>query len=210
MRHWKHLIPESRPPKQGERAQHDTQAQQGPAVLGLRNAVSLLLFLASSIVGQDVPAPTSQPFSLEYQVKAAFLLNFTKFIDWPSPAPADSPFSVCLIGDDPFGTALDRTIQGESVNGRKLIVQRASRGDIKSCQLIFISKSEKNTKQFLNSVGPGVLTVGEGASFLRDGGVIAFVLENRRVRFSINLSAARSERLNLSSKLLAVARSVEN
>ena len=170
-----------------------------------------LLLLATYMACQDAPfASASQPSTLEYQVKAAYLLNFTKFIEWPSAEPADSPFTVCLIGDDPFGPALDRTIQGESVNGHKVVVQRTGRGTTKGCQLIFVSKSEKNIREFLNSLGPGVLTVGEGESFLRDGGVIAFVLENRRVRFSVNLSATRNERLNLSSKLLAVARSVEN
>jgi hypothetical protein len=179
-----------------------------PAPPNRRLAVVLL---PTCMACQDAPlASASQPSTLEYKVKAAYLLNFTKFIEWPSAEPVDSPFTVCLIGDDPFGPALDRTIQGESVNGHKVVVQRPDRGITKGCQLIFVSKSEKNTKEFLNSLGPGVLTIGEGESFLRDGGVTAFVLENRRVRFSVNLSAARNERLNLSSKLLAVARSVEN
>jgi YfiR/HmsC-like len=174
------------------------------------NSAWLLLFVANCFAFEDVRSAASQSSTLEYQVKAAFLLNFTKFVEWPSPEPADSPFTVCVVGDDSFSPELERTVQGESVNGHKVVVQRASREGAKGCRLLFVSKSEKNIKELLNTVGPGVLTIGEGESFLHDGGVIAFIRENRRVRFSVNLAAARTEHLNLSSKLLAVARSVEN
>src|SRR5579871_389394 len=150
---------------------------------------------------------------LEYQVKAAFLLNFTKFVEWPPSAFADSasPFTICVLGKDPFGRALDDLIQGESFNNRKLAIQRIS--DIpapQTCQLLFWDVMGKDVHTVLNSLGPGVLTVGDGETFLRDGGMIAFVIENRRVRFDINQSGANAAGLKLSSKLLSVARSVRN
>jgi hypothetical protein len=146
---------------------------------------------------------------LEYQVKAAFLLNFTKFTEWPPAvfgAP-DSPILICILGDDPFGNTLDQTVAGEVVNGRKVVVQRIKKArPLPSCQVLFFGKAEKP----LNSgVGPGVLTIGEGERFVHEGGMIAFVLENRRVRFGINETAAETAGLKLSSKLLNVARFVE-
>ena len=87
---------------------------------------------------------------LEYQVKAAFLLNFTKFIDWPAAAFAtpDSPISICILGDDPFGQTLDEIVEGEVVNGRKVIVQRIKRAPPpKSCQVLFVEQVGKGRSQ---------------------------------------------------------------
>lgn len=150
--------------------------------------------------------------TLEYQVKAAFLLNFTKFIDWPAAAFAqpDSPVSICILGEDPFGPALDQIVAGEVVNGRKVAAERIKRAPAsRSCQVLFVAKSEKGGAKLLSGLGPGVLTVGEGESFLREGGMIAFVLDNRRVRFEINQTVAENAGLKLSSKLLNVAITVE-
>ena len=149
---------------------------------------------------------------LEYQVKAAFLLNFTKFVDWPAAAFAtsDSPLSICIWGVNPFGNTLDRIVAGEVVNGRKLAVQEINRAPAaQSCQVLFVGRPEKEGDKVLPAVGPAVLTVGEGESFIRDGGMIAFVIENRRVRFEINRARAENAGLKLSSKLLSVAKAVE-
>jgi hypothetical protein len=149
---------------------------------------------------------------LEYQVKAAFLLNFTKFIEWPASAfdAADSPIVICIVGDDPFGNTLDQIVAGEVVAGRKIVVHRIKRlPPVKSCQALFVARQEKEVLKSLSEVGPGVLTIGEGENFVHDGGMIAFVVENRRVRFGINETAAAAAGLKLSSKLLNVAKSVE-
>lgn len=149
--------------------------------------------------------------TLEYPVKAAFLLNFTKFIDWPaseSGSPA-APFTICIVGSDPFGPAIDQTMEGEVANGQKIVVQRSRREAGKGCQILYIDKAEKGVPEILANAGRGVLTVGEGESFLREGGMIAFVVENRRVRFIINLAAARNASLRFSSKLLNIAKAVE-
>ena len=167
-------------------------------------AIGLSLVIASSSPAADEP--------LEYQVKAAFLLNFTKFIEWPAAAfeSAGSPMEICILGEDPFGTALDQTVAEEVVNNRKVTVQRMKHPPSpKSCRVLFVSKSEKDLDKILPALGPGVLTVSEGEGFIREGGMIAFVIENRRVRFSINQATAENAGLKISSRLLNVAKSVE-
>jgi hypothetical protein len=148
----------------------------------------------------------------EYEVKAAFLLNFTKFVDWPASAFAEPgvPFAICVLGKDPFGRSLDEVVQGESVAGRRLVVRRISDPPgPQACQLLFVDASIKELSRVLSGVPPGVLTVGDGERFVHDGGMIGFVIENRRVRFDIHQSAAERAALKLSSKLLSVARTVE-
>lgn len=148
--------------------------------------------------------------SLEYRVKAAFLLNFTKFVEWPaSELPESRTFGICIVGNDPFGPVLDQIVAGETVNGRKLAVWRMRPNSAKACQMMFVSKSERDQAQLLASAGPGVLTLGEGDDFLREGGMIAFVIADRRVRFDVDLTPATRAGLKISSKLLNVARSVE-
>jgi len=148
--------------------------------------------------------------SLEYQVKAAFLLNFTKFIEWP-PDPADpaAPAAICILGEDPFGPALDQMVSGETLQGRKLEVLRVHRPLPTSCKVLFIGRSEKDRAAILQSLGPGILTVSEGGGFLQAGGIVDFVVDSHRVRFDISQSAAAKEKLKISSKLLNVARTVE-
>src|SRR5579884_21307 len=168
-----------------------------------RLPVLALLVLCPGITAAD-PAP-------EYEVKAAFLLNFTKFIDWPPAAYADanSPFTICLLGGDPFGRVLDDMVEGETVDGRKLVVRRISEPPgRKSCQMLFLGSGEKEVRRVLSELGPGVLTVGDHERFIHEGGMIAFVIDNRRVRFDINQAAAEAAGLKLSSKLLSVARRV--
>jgi len=149
---------------------------------------------------------------LEYDVKAAFLLNFTKFVEWPAAsfADADSAIAICILGRDPFGRNLDDIVQGETVNSRKLVVRRLTQLPApQTCQVVYVGSLEKDISKTLRSLGQGVLTVGEGDNFIREGGMIAFVVENRRVRFDIRQSSADNASLKLSSKLLNVARSVQ-
>ena len=145
---------------------------------------------------------------LEYQVKAAFLLNFTKFVEWPPEVVGAGPMDICIVGDDPFGTVLDQIVADETLQGRGIQVQRVKRPVPASCRVLFIGRSEKNLDALIEEIGPGVLTVGEGEGFLRQGGMIAFVVENRRVRFDVNQSAASRAHIMISSKLLSVARAV--
>lgn len=166
---------------------------------------------SGSAFSQESGTSAGDASSREWEVKAGFLLNFTRFIDWPKTDGTDekTPFTICTLGDDPFGQVLDQTVQDEQVNGRKLAVQRLGHAtSAKGCEVVYVNSSEAGVRELLNSMGTGVLTVGEGEEFLRDGGMIAFVPDDRRVRFSINLGAARKAELVVSSRLLAVAKSV--
>src|SRR5215469_5649927 len=137
-----------------------------------RGSVGILAFLILALFPMRSARAVS-PVS-EYQVEAAFLLNFTKFIQWPETAfaDADSPFAICILGDDPFGKILDEVVGGESVNGRKLVVRRIKEPPVgKSCQILFVAASESG-RSVLRGLGNFVLTVGEGEKFIPEGGMI--------------------------------------
>ncbi|HKH49985.1 MAG TPA: YfiR family protein [Thermoanaerobaculia bacterium] len=182
----------------------------------LRAPRALLLLAVLLLVGTERAWADAQGESgkteLEYQVKAAFLFNFTKFVEWPSDvftSPGD-PVTVCVMGDDSFGESLDAVVQGETVNGRRLKVHRTrSPAELRACHMLFVPRSERRQSELLSSLrGAGILTVGDGDGFLSDGGIIRFVLDQNRVRFEINHAAAEANRLKLSSKLLRLARRV--
>ncbi|HZS46541.1 MAG TPA: YfiR family protein [Blastocatellia bacterium] len=148
------------------------------------------------------------------QVKAAFLYNFAKFIDWPADAFSSdsSPIVIGVVGNDPFGGALEQTTSGRSVNGRPIAIKRLRLGqDLRDCHILFVSVSEKRqlTAVMLSVKQASVLTVGDMDEFIDEGGVIRFLLEGDRVRFEINLAAAERARLKISSKLLSLAKSVK-
>jgi hypothetical protein len=172
--------------------------------LSLAHCRALLCSIAALVVG--VAALAAEP--AEYEVKAAFLLNFTKFVEW-SDSDRTGPISICIVGDNPFGRTLEQIVEGESVDDRKIAIQRVRAMTDVHCHVAFFSKSFKEPAKALANMPEGVLTVGESDTFLRDGGMIAFVVENRRVRFDINTTATSTAGLRVSSRLLTVARSVE-
>ncbi len=165
--------------------------------------VSILLFAG----GLKLSAQTA--ISPEYEIKAVFLFNFARFVDWPAKAfDADAPFVIGVLGEDPFGSYLDETVRGEKVNGRPLTVQRYRRvGEIRACQVLFISRSEADRlEQILASLrGRGILTVGDADDFAARGGMIRLATEKNKVRMRINLDAVKAANLAISSKLLRVA-----
>ncbi len=146
----------------------------------------------------------------EYEVKAAFLYNFAKFVEWPDPASGS--IRLCIVGDDPFGNILEETVRGKTISEQPIEIKRLNRGDNpRSCQIAFISVSERPPRAVLDLLqGASTLTVGESPNFAKDGGMINFVLEDKRVHFEINLAAAQRGRLKISSKLLNLARIVGN
>lgn len=162
---------------------------------------------APGAVGNELPAAT------EHEVKAAFLYNFAKFVDWPPRAFAEagSPLVIGLVGEDPLGEVLPALVRSEQVKGRPLEVRRlAPDGELAGCHLLYLSRSEAaRTQEILERVRQQpVLTVSDQEDFLAQGGMINFVLFRGTVRFEINAAAAQAARLKLSSKLLAVARAV--
>jgi len=153
------------------------------------------------------------PAAAEYQVKAAFLFNFAKFVEWPSSsfANASAPLRICVFGRDPFGDELRNITKGKTVNGRRLeIDQRIDLQVARTCHILFIAASETaRLKQIFESLrGADALTVGDAKGFVEQGGMINFVLENSRVQFEVNRKAAEEGGLKISSKLLAVAKLV--
>jgi hypothetical protein len=158
-------------------------------------------------------AQAQSPSAGEYQVKAAFLYNFAKFVEWPASSFSDAstPLRICVFGQDPFGQELRDIANEKTVNGRKLQVnQVADLQAAKACHILFIASSEKaRLKQVLEGLRETeALTVGDTKGFVEQGGMINFVLENDRVRFEVNQKAAEQAGLKVSSKLLNVAKSV--
>jgi hypothetical protein len=145
----------------------------------------------------------------EYQVKAAFLYNFVKFVEWPPGAVEPrEPMMLCVLGKNPFGDALATAIEGKSVNGQRIATRRvADLAAVQSCHVLFVSSSESGrVPEILRAVRPwNVLTVSEIARFLERGGMINFVMDGQRVRFHINAKAAADADLKISSKLLQLA-----
>ncbi|MDR3387867.1 MAG: YfiR family protein [Rudaea sp.] len=146
----------------------------------------------------------------EYQVKAVFLFNFTQFVDWPSDSAADAvnPITICVLGQDPFGTYLDEAVRGEKVDKRPLLVRRFQHTeDVEACQILFISQSESGRLDEIirDLKHRSMLTVSDASGFGEHGGMVGFVTENNRIRLRINVQAARAAQLTISSKLLRVA-----
>jgi YfiR/HmsC-like len=169
-----------------------------------------VLFLAVALVSAGPRASAQEAAPTEYQLKAAFLFNFAKFVEWPpsSFASPQAPFSICILGADPFGQAIDDTLRGQMIGGRAVMVQRVQDAtQLRHCQMAFISSSEKGHLQaILQSMrGTNVLLVGETPGFAADGGAIQFDMEDNRIRFSINPDAAERAGLRVSSKLLSLA-----
>jgi hypothetical protein len=144
----------------------------------------------------------------EYEVKAAYLYDFGKFVAWPAKVAASDDFPICVLGQDPFGPTFDATIAGETINGKKVVVNRISKPqDALSCRILFISASEESQlKEILATIDKtSVLTVSDISQFTRRGGMIQFVTDANRVRFEVNVTTAERAGLTLSSQLLKVA-----
>ncbi len=147
----------------------------------------------------------------EYQVKAAYLYNFGKFVNWPADAGATSEFDVCVLGSDPFGALLDATVSDSTINGKRVVARRIARAqDAAGCRVVFIASSEspRLSSDLAVLSRLHVLTVSDNPHFLARGGMIQFVFEGDRVRFAVNLTAAQEAGLTLSSELLKVATKV--
>lgn len=170
-------------------------------------AFAFVLTLAS------VFAPLAHAES-EYDVKAAYLFKFTKFVDWPSSAFAapDAPFVIGIVGRDPFG-GLDRILEGQRTGDRPLEVRSLSAGDaagLRSCQMIFVAASEERRLQDILGAlqGRPVLVVGESDGFAGAGGTLGFAVRQSRMGVEVNSAAARQARLKISSQLLNIAKIV--
>jgi hypothetical protein len=169
-----------------------------------------LLLLSLLFVRGGRPANAqedSQP--TEYEIKAAFIFNFAKFVEWPAAAfpKASSPIIVGVLGENPFHDALDRTIKSKTIDEHPVIIRQfRAATDVTNCHILFISSSEKaRLPQIVKQLnGRSVLTVGEMPGFTETGGMINFVLEGSKIRLQINNDAAINAGLKISAKLLSV------
>ena len=180
------------------------------AVRKTLTAILALLFLAlAAAVIPECAAQDAAPS--EYQIKAAFLFNFAKFVQWPPEAFAttNSPLIIGVLGENVFGDNLEKTINHKVINERPLQFKEFhSVAEATNCHILFISTSEKAkfSKIIQGLQGTSVLTVSETGEFIDAGGMINFVLEANKIRFEINDEAAKKAGLKISSKLLSLAR----
>jgi len=155
-------------------------------------------------------AQASRP--TDYDVKAAYLYNFGRFVEWPATVTSNrDSFTVCVLGQDPFGPALDATLAGETIGGKNVTAKRISTPqEAVRCHILFVSSAEDSR---LNKIiealdKEAVLTVSDMPKFSQRGGMIQFVLEGKKVRFEVDLGAVQHAGLTLSSELLKVATTV--
>lgn len=177
-----------------------------------RFGLLLCIVLALVLVPE---AALAQDSAGEYELKAAMLFNLTRFVEWPTAAYADAqaPTVLCILGRDPFGDSLTSMASGQSAGGRAVQIRRiANSKETRGCHVVYISSSErKNIAQILAVLkGTSVLTVGEMGQFAARGGMIQFSLEEKQVRFEVNLEAASEADLKISSRLLVLARVVKD
>jgi len=171
--------------------------------------VVIRVILATLLTAPLFAASQQRPID-EYQLKAAFLYNFARFIEWPAEAfenPSQS-FVFCVLGQDPFGRALDDLLDGRKIDGRTATVRRISDARLaKGCQILFVSSVEpKSVLALLAGIGDsGLLTVGESDTPAAEGMIIDFTLEDGKIRFVINAAGAEREKLRFSSRLLSLA-----
>jgi len=171
--------------------------------LWLLAAAAMCLVTARRAAGDDR--------GVENQVRSAFIVNFVQFIDWPEGtfAKADDPMVVGIVDGDGMAQALQAAIEGKTIKGHKLVFRQMTAENPKGCQVLFVGSGAGDVSAIIKAAGGGpVLTIGEGDGFIDAGGVIGFYIEDRKERFEISTAAADRAKLQVSSKLLKLAKVV--
>ena len=167
----------------------------------------LLLFVALLSSGSRLFAAEAL---LEYQVKAVCVLNAARFVSWPAAVlgNADSPLSIGILGDNPFGSTLQEIVKGETVQQHRITVRRVTLGEASTVHVLFISHSERDhLEEILRTLGDSsVLTISEIDGFTQSGGMLGLALVRGKIRFEVNQDAARQAQLRIGSQLLLLAR----
>jgi YfiR/HmsC-like len=189
---------------------HEPEARDTVQRIHRFRCLTALALFAFLLIASPAPLMTAQESPSEYQLKAAFVYNFAKFIDWPPStfSGPQSPFSICILGVDPFGSVIDDALRGKMVADHPVVIKRAK--DIaaaRHCEIVFVSASEKSRlPDILQGLkGANALIVGDFGGFAAAGGAIELTLQDSRIRFAINPGAADNAGLRISSKLLALA-----
>lgn len=165
-------------------------------------AFLLLLFWQAPAIAQAVS---------DYQVKAAYVYNFAKFVDWPAESfsTPTAPIRLCVLNDHAFQSQLEQIVTGKSITGRPVIAITVQTGEeSRDCQVLYINSSQQSRHIFDLLQGTSVLTVGETKGFLEEGGIINFIFQGDQVHFQVNHKAATLAGLHMSSRLLSVAKAV--
>jgi hypothetical protein len=188
---------------------HFSEATAATAILGVGIRpvlVSLMIIclLACAAGGQSLE---------EYQFKAASLFNIAKFVYWPSGAfkSANDPIVCCVVGEGPFGRALEQQAGSKVIDQRKFVIQHVYEArQVAGCHILFVSSLERKRWRSLTNVvrGRGILTVGETEDFISDGGIVNFKVEGDKVRIEINVDHAERDKIQISSKLLSLSQIV--
>ncbi len=175
-----------------------------------RSLLSVLALLISAGMAL-LPARAEVPAATEYQVKAAFIYNFAKFVEWPEEALANRPFVIGIVGQDPFGSLIDNAVAGKTVRNSKIVIRRFPRvEDAADSHILFVSGSEgNNVDRVLKQLGRApILTVSDTERFAEQGGMVQLIMDQNRVRFAINVAAVERAGLKPSSQLLKLAKIV--
>jgi hypothetical protein len=172
----------------------------------------LLLFGAGLLVLLGNELAYSQAIS-EDQVKAAYLYNFAKFVEWPQETfpDATTPIHLCVLYDPSIGSELSQIVKDKHVSGRSIVVVPIQTGEQGSaCQILFINSAQNAQIEHVLKVlqGASVLTVGESTGFVEQGGIVNFVIQNDQVHFQVNHRVATQNGLRMSARLLSVAKLV--
>ncbi len=191
---------------------HRALRRESRRALNFRDGWGGRLFLGLWLVlfGLGADVVRAEAVSREYPLKAVFLLNFAHYTGWPTNAFAgpDSPFVIGVSGDDPFGKLLDEAVQGEKVEGRKIVVERYRRAEaIGTCHVLFIAPSETRRLDRITAElkGRPILTVRDAENSAAQGACVQFITENNKIRLRINPQALKAANLTMSSKLLRMA-----
>nr|WP_294942634.1 YfiR family protein [uncultured Mucilaginibacter sp.] len=174
-----------------------------------RVTVLAIVLWLTALLCTNLADAQSKP-SLEYQVEAAFLFNFTRFVQWPPSAypSAGAPFVIAIAGNNPFGTYLDELVEGEQVEGRPIVVRRYhDTRELPACQILYINPVDlPQLKETLaQAAKQNVLTVSDADDFIKAGGMVRFFKDENRLKIAVKLDAVKAAQLDISAKLLKVA-----
>ena len=177
----------------------------------LTRSFSRILTVAAIACAAGIPVRAQS--ALEYNVKAALLLNFARFIEWPDRAFATprAPIDICVFAPNPFGESLDRALDGETVSTRPVSTRDVrTPAESAGCHMVFVpAGSEARAAAIVRNAGPNTVTIGESHRFEELGGAVSFVLEGGRVRFNVNLKPVEERGVRISARMLKLASRVD-
>jgi hypothetical protein len=182
----------------------------------MRNAVFALGAIVGVCLAGALASAAQEPSAAVYAAQSEYLRSFADFIDWPAPTAnnaTDGTINFCVLGRDPYGELLDKSVLFHPVGERRTIITRGRHlGDLGVCDVLFISSSEaKHEAKILKSVRhKDILTVGDADDFSARGGIIQFVTTQGHVSFLINVDAAQRAGLRINASLLALAKIVHD